>query len=186
MNKINLEELNEFWFTDEVIAKWFIKDDSFDSFLRSKYLDLYIEYLNKFLCDDNFYAYLSVKQLIALVILFDQMPRNIFRDKPQSFATDYIALAITKKLIEKKYDVDLNKTIRQLIYMPFMHSENLTDQNKCIELMRNSENFEAEKFAIQHKDTIERFSRFPHRNEILNRISTQQELDFLKQPNSSF
>ena len=127
---------------------------------------------------------------LALIVTLDQFPRHIFRGSPKSFESDEKALSYARWAIEKRFDETYPPLVRVFIYLPFEHSENLKDQQRCVELMQalpdysfKSENL---RFAERHLEIIERFGRFPHRNKILGRGSTQEELTFLKEPDSSF
>ena len=127
----------------------------------------------------------------ALIILLDQFSRNIYRDDKKSFEGDVLALNIAKEGIEKDFDKQIDSKRRAFFYIPFMHSENIEDQKKAIELFEELSN-EHEgaknnvKYAIAHKKIIEKFNRFPHRNQILGRESTREEIEFLKTKESSF
>ncbi|MCL4166943.1 UNVERIFIED_CONTAM: hypothetical protein GTU68_008327 [Idotea baltica] len=117
---------------------------------------------------------------LALIIALDQFPRNMYRDTPAAFAWDDYALASAKRMHALKGDLQLDQTQRPFAYMPLMHSENLDDQEACIRLS-DARLFEdgTLKFAIVHRDIIEQFGRFPHRNKILNRETTPEEQAFL-------
>lgn len=120
---------------------------------------------------------------LALVIVLDQSPRNMFRDDPRAFATDGNALA--QAALARGDDKSLNALQRQFLFMPFQHSEALEDQRRSIELFA-SISPETLDYAQRHLDIIERFGRFPHRNAVLGRKSTAEELAFLQEPSSSF
>lgn len=124
----------------------------------------------------------SPQTSLAAVILFDQFPRNIFRNQSKSFEFDPQALAITNLAIEKGYYDQLPENQRSFLLMPLMHSESLEMQNKGLELFDS----QFQKFGIMHRDIIQKFGRFPHRNEILGRASTPEEVEFLTQEGSSF
>jgi uncharacterized protein (DUF924 family) len=128
--------------------------------------------------------------MLALILLFDQFPRNMFRGNPQAFATDAQARALTRHLLQTGADVRLHPAERLFVYMPLMHSEDLAQQRQSVMLFRqlaqNDPHVNAVSYAERHLEIIERFGRFPHRNVILGRPSTQEELDFLQQPDSSF
>ncbi len=127
---------------------------------------------------------------LALIVTLDQFPRHIFRGSSQSFESDEQALSYARWAIENRFDETYSPLARVFIYLPFEHSENLKDQQRCLELMHalpdysyKSENI---RFASRHLEIIERFGRFPHRNKILGRDSTREEIMFLKEPDSSF
>jgi uncharacterized protein (DUF924 family) len=126
----------------------------------------------------------SPQTSLAAVILFDQFPRNIFRNQAKSFEFDSKALAITNSAIERGYHDQLPVNQRSFLLMPLMHSESIELQNKGVELFAFDSQFQ--NFGIMHRDIIQKFGRFPHRNEILGRVSTPEELEFLTQEGSSF
>lgn len=112
----------------------------------------------------------------AAVILFDQIPRNMFRGHADQFATDHLALAIAKGALDKGFDEELSHDERKFLYMPFEHSENLDDQNRAVLLFTQLGDEEQELYAKRHRDIIERFGRFPHRNAILGRTPRPEEV----------
>jgi uncharacterized protein (DUF924 family) len=117
---------------------------------------------------------------LALLILLDQFPRNLFRDSGHAFATDGKALAVALHAIGEGFDQDVEPALRPFVYMPLMHSEDLGDQDRCIVLMQALEGAEDNlRFARVHRDIIARFGRFPHRNAALGRLTTPQEQEFL-------
>ncbi len=129
---------------------------------------------------------------LAQIILIDQFSRNIYRDSPEAWSADDVALSFTKCALARSDDAALNHDERKFLYMPLMHSEVLTGQERCVALFRQlaEEGVEdselALEFAIRHHEIIEQFGRFPHRNQILGRESTADEIAFLEGPNSSF
>jgi len=174
------QDILDFWFSSETKPKWFAKDVNFDQEIIDKFESYYEAAKNGTLTTwDN-----SPLGTLALVITLDQLPRNMFRGTVLSFATDDLALAYTKKAIDKNFDAELTKEQKQFLYMPLMHSENLEDQMLSVELF--SQFSENNQFAIKHMEIIKRFGRFPHRNDILSRESTDEEIIFLSGPNSSF
>lgn len=123
---------------------------------------------------------------LSLMLLLDQFPRNMFRGTPQAFATDEKALQIAKNAIKKDFDQKLPSFQRQFVYMPLMHSENREDQNKSVELFKALGDDKNLQYATAHRDIVERFGRFPHRNVTLNRPCTPEEKEFLQRPGFSF
>lgn len=127
---------------------------------------------------------------LALIIVLDQFPRNIYRGKPQAFATDYLALEIANYALKNNYDNQLLPVQRWFIYLPLEHSEDLADQKKAIELFSSLKDDSDSKstidYAQKHFEVIKRFGRFPHRNRILGRKSTPEEIEFLQQLGSGF
>ena len=124
---------------------------------------------------------------LALCILLDQVPRNLFRGTPRAFILDPAAREVTRHALQQGFDSGLKETERMFLYLPLEHSEDLSDQQDCVRLMGALPNgAEYLSYAERHRDVIARFGRFPHRNGILGRDSTEEELEFLKQSGSSF
>jgi uncharacterized protein (DUF924 family) len=117
---------------------------------------------------------------LALLLLLDQFPRNMFRGTPRAFATDPLARSIARRALERGFDEQVNKELRSFFYLPFMHSEELADQERCLALYQALGNEEGIKYAKLHLDAIKRFGRFPHRNEILGRPSRPEEVAYLE------
>ncbi len=190
---LQANEVLEFWFGKPDDAdygkyrkEWFTKNPEFDREVRSRFLQTYQQAAAGELDDWKN----SPQGCLALIILLDQFPRNMFRGQPQAFATDPQALAYAKYAVERGFDKELLPIQRQFIYMPFEHSENLADQHQCIELVSTLKDYPEcvsnIDYAHRHFKIIERFGRFPHRNKILGRETTLEEAEFLKQPGSSF
>ena len=188
-----VQEILEFWFgkpNDLDYGKsrkvWFIKNPEFDREVRSRFLPVYQQAVAGEL--DDWKA--SPQGCLALIILLDQFPRNMFRGQPQAFATDPQALAYAKHAVTNSFDRELLPIQRQFIYLPFEHSENPIDQHQCIKLFSTLQEYpecvSGVDYAHRHFQVIERFGRFPHRNEILGRETTPEEAEFLQQPGSSF
>ena len=165
---------------------WFTKDPEFDQEIQSRFLGLYEQAAAGKLDDWQE----TPSGCLALVIVLDQFPRNLFRGDPRSFATDAQALSITEMAIARGFDQALPPVQRWFLYLPFMHSEELAHQQRSVELfatLRDDPDVAtAYPFALRHQEVVERFGRFPHRNAILDRPSTPEELEFLKQPGSGF
>lgn len=122
----------------------------------------------------------SPEGALALLLLLDQFPRNMFRSTPRAFAMDASARQIARAAIEDGFDRKVDTALRTFFYLPFMHSENLADQEYCLALYRALGNEEGLKYAEIHLDAIRRFGRFPHRNAILGRASTAEEIAYLE------
>jgi uncharacterized protein (DUF924 family) len=172
----NYEKILNFWFNKKVASKRFIKNQKFDTEIRKSFLPIYkklIEIVPSQKIDD-------IKKLIALIILFDQFPRNMFRGNASAFASDQLAINLTKYGIKNKLTKNFtDKDYLLFFYMPLMHSEDLQDQELSVSIFRDI-NQSSYEFAIEHRDIIQRFGRFPHRNEVLKRKSTDEEIIFLK------
>jgi uncharacterized protein (DUF924 family) len=154
------QSIIDFWFEEISPKQWWVKSVEFDQLIRQRFLSLYAEIL------DGQHAHWlnSTRGCLARIIVLDQFSRNIFRDKTESFQTDALALAAAKHAINVGFDSGMPSNHKAFLYMPFMHSEALDDQEKAIEL----------------------FGKFPHRNQILGRPSSKAEVQFLKQPGSRF
>lgn len=183
----NFNEVLNFWFSELSPEDWFKKSDEVDNEIKTRFFELHKLAKNDQL--DHWQE--SPDSSLALIILLDQFSRNLFRDSKEAFAFDEKALKIAKTSIDKAYDLEASQG-RKFFYLPLMHSENIEDQRRCVELFtklakeegKNIEEFTY--YARRHLEIIELFGRFPHRNEILGRKSTKKELEFLKTPNSSF
>lgn len=192
MSKV--DEVLDFWFGRGDEANhgkpkefWFTKNPEFDQEVRNRFMGLY----EQTAAGELEHWKETPRGCLALILILDQFPRNMFRGDARSFATDPLALAAAKQAIEAGFDQQLPRIQRWFIYLPLEHSEDLTDQRQSVELFRklageDQNNAETLRYAIRHMEIIERFGRFPHRNETLGRISTEEEKEFLKQPNSSF
>lgn len=175
-------EVLDFWFSEAVKPKWFASDDAFDAELRRRF-----EIAHGRARRGELAAWeASAEGLLALIVLLDQIPRNIYRGTPAAFAADDQALALAEAAIARGLDTSLGPYQRAFLYLPFMHSERLADQERGIMLYTKLGLAEQIDYMHRHRDIIARFGRFPHRNAILDRASTQEELEFLKQPGSSF
>jgi uncharacterized protein (DUF924 family) len=155
--------------------KWFEKDDAFDAAIRERFLKTYAA-----AADGRLAAWENTAEgALALVIVLDQFPRNMFRGEARSFAADPLARAVADRAIARGFDTLYVPPERGFFYLPFMHSENLADQERCIALCRAADDDEGVKHAELHADIIRRFGRFPHRNRVLGRVTTPDEQAFL-------
>lgn len=175
-------ELLSFWFSEAVKSKWFKPDDGFDAELR----DRFGPWLSKAKRGELAHWAEQPDGALALIILTDQLPRNIHRGKPEAFATDPSALATAKNAIAQGYDQRVLPERRPFFYLPYEHSEDLADQDTGVALFEALGVEELLDYMLRHRAIIARFGRFPHRNAILGRISTPEEVEFLRQPGSSF
>ena len=184
MNKYdaNIKHIIDFWFQECKPKDWFKKDKKFDLLIEQRFLKLVENALQNKL---KFWKK-SIDGSIALILLLDQFTRNIFRDNAKSFSGDQIALAITFNCIDAGHLEVVNEPKRQFILVPMMHSEILDIQEKSLPLFKKYTNQRVYQFALRHRNVIKRFGRFPHRNKILDRLSSQQEIKFLEEPGSSF
>lgn len=177
-------EVLRFWFGEgaergRARSRWFEKNFTFDAEIRSRFLALHEE-----LAVSD--AWLDVADdCLARIIVLDQFPRNMFRGTARAFASDALALAAARHALARGYDRSMLPVERQFVYLPFEHSEALADQQRACELMRPLGE-DLYDWALRHKAIVERFGRFPHRNAILGRESTPEEIEFLEQPGSGF
>jgi uncharacterized protein (DUF924 family) len=170
---ISPQDVLAFWRADGP-DKWFTKDDAFDAEIRARFLATYETAAAGRLAWDT-----DPEGALALVIVLDPFPRNIFRNDARTFAADPIARQVTARAIERGFDQQVAPAERSFFYLPFEHSEALADQERCIALNRASGDAEALKWAENHADIIRRFGRFPHRNKVLGRATTPEEQAFL-------
>lgn len=177
-----IDEVLKFWFEELAPEDWYKRDAARDAEIRKRFGSLY-EKLKEAVPPDWL---MSPRGFLAAIIVLDQFPRNMFRDDPRAFATDAAALELAKRAIAAGIDLKLPPVERAFVYLPFQHSEVLADQARSLELFTALGAPLNLDFARRHQDIIERFGRFPHRNAVLGRASTEQELAFLKQPGSSF
>ena len=185
------QEVLDFWFGrddeagyGEFREAWFRKDPEFDRLIRDRFEALYEAAAAGDL--DSWKE--EARSCLALVIVLDQFPRNMFRGDPKSYATDHKAQETAEYAVDHALDRELPEFQRMFLYMPFMHSEDLEHQRRSVELFRRLAGDETDSsyYAARHMEIIERFGRFPHRNEILGRQTTPEEAEFLRQPGSSF
>jgi len=155
--------------------KWFAKDEEFDRTIRAGFLSAHEAAARGALAS---WEETAVGAL-ALVILFDQFPRNMFRGTARAFATDPLALAVAERAIGRGFDQTIEEALRLFFYMPFMHSEALAEQDRCVELFAAMGDADLSKYALEHRDIIAQFGRFPHRNRMLARETTTAEQAFL-------
>lgn len=153
---------------------WFEKNDAFDADFRNRFLDLHYAAARREHDQWSNHAEGS----LALMILLDQFPRNCFRGTGHMFATDPLAKHFAQKAVAARHDLALEPEVRVFLYLPFEHSEDLADQDISIELHTARAEFNL-KYALEHRDIIQRFGRFPHRNRMLGRETTVQEQAFL-------
>lgn len=179
---ITPEDVLTFWFSEEVRQKWWVKEDAFDAAIRERFAAGFEAALAGAL--DGWAT--TPDGALALVILLDQVPRNSFRGTPRAFSGDEKALAAANDAIALGFDAALPPDRRNFLYMPFQHSERLEDQERGVTLFAANDVADGLRFMRAHRDIVARFGRFPHRNAILGRASTPEELDFLQQPGSSF
>ncbi|HET7365112.1 MAG TPA: DUF924 family protein [Burkholderiales bacterium] len=183
------DEVLSFWFGEGADygkrhKRWFRKDAAFDAEIARRFAGLHEELAG------NRRWFDSPPACLARILVLDQFPRNMFRGTARAFASDALALETARHALDKAYDRGLLPVERLFMYLPFEHSERLEDQERacelCAPLAAFRETDDALRYASAHRDIIRRYGRFPHRNAILGRSSTPEELEFLSQPGSSF
>lgn len=174
-NVTSASDILSFWL-DAGHDKWFNKDDAFDAAIRAKFLATYEAAAAGKLNDWE----KAPEGALALLLLLDQFPRNMFRGSAQSWATDPIARDITRRALAKGFDKQVPDALQAFFYLPLMHSESIEDQQHCVDLYRALGDENGLKYAEVHADIIRRFGRFPHRNPVLGRDTTPEEKIFLE------
>ena len=175
MSDIGPEDVLKFWFEECSSSDWFSRSDAFDAGLQARFgvtleaaaageLDSWMQ---------------TDRGALALLIVLDQFSRNLFRGSPRSFAQDAKALDIARQLVDAGKDRQFGEFEKLFLYMPFEHSEDLPDQERCVELVGNLADKSYLEYAIAHRDVIAEFGRFPHRNGVLGREMTSAEQDYL-------
>lgn len=185
---ITPDDVLDFWFVENGRDQWFGKEEAFDEEISRRFAE--VAHRAR---DGKLERWVEApRSCLALILMIDQFSRNLYRQSPLAWSADVHGLAVARLALERGYDEELGKTERAFMYLPFMHSEVLADQERGVELTKknndggnefNQANYDS---AIKHRDIIARFGRFPHRNEVLERESTDEELEFLKGPDSSF
>ena len=177
-------EVLRFWFGEgpehgKSHKRWFVKDAAFDAEITQLFLPLHEELVRGKIWMGN------AHECLARIVVLDQFPRNMFRGTARAFASDPLALESARLSLERGWDRGMLPVEQLFVYLPFEHSESLADQDPAGELMKDF-NAEQRDYALRHRDITRRFGRFPHRNAILGRESTPEEVEFLKQPGSGF
>ena len=155
--------------------RWYRQDGAFDDEVRRRYLALWREAAAGKLASWE----ASDEGALALTIVLDQFPRNMFRGDPRTYSTDGMAREVASRAIDRGADARIDPALKEFLYLPFMHSEHLSDQLRCVDLFRKSGDAENLKYAEGHADIVRRFGRFPHRNRVLDRTTTPEEQAFL-------
>jgi len=171
-------EVLRYWFKELKPEQWWKKDADVDATITTRFGDLYAAHLVE---TPSEWIKLAHGCLAAIIVL-DQFPRNMFRDDARTYATDDRALVLASNTISAGWDMELEPVERSFLYMPYQHSENQVMQVRSVELFTSLGDEDNLDFAIKHKEIIDRFGRFPHRNRMLGRESTTEEEEFLKEP----
>lgn len=177
-----IDEIISFWFAEIEPRQWFEKNSNFDQTIKDRFEAVYHQIVNQ-----KHQDWLETAEgTLAYIIVLDQFSRNMFRDQPEAFAVDPQALGAAQHAVKQGFDQTLTEKQRAFMYMPFMHSENPEVHKTAVELFTAHGNAMNLEYEYKHKAIIDRFGRYPHRNKILGRESTSEELEFLKEPSSSF
>ncbi len=177
----NPKEILHFWFDEIKPEQRFKKDPAFDQRLRNDFLETHQSITKKEKEDWK----QTPEGILAYIIVLDQFSRNMFREKPESFASDEQALSATIEGLAKGFEKEIEEARLSFFYMPMMHSENSEVHKKALPIFESLGEAMA-RYEVLHKKIIDRFGRYPHRNKILGRESTPEEIEFLKEENSSF
>lgn len=176
------QDILKFWFEDIDQSKWWVKDIDFDKTIIEKFSSIHTAAKQ-----GELYKWReTAKGRLAEIIVLDQFSRNMFRDSALAFVYDPIALVLAQEALTIGAAKELTPSETMFLYLPFMHSESLKIHEYAVELYTNAGLKDALDFELKHKVIIEQFGRYPHRNKALGRTSTPAEIEFLKQPNSSF
>lgn len=179
---MRFQDIIAFWFEETPKEKWFVSDPKFDEVVKTKFSDVH----RKAVAGELFEWRKDELGRLAEIIVIDQFSRNMFRNTAQMFAYDNMCLILSQQAVADQADKNLTAPQKAFLYMPFMHSESKVIHEHAVKLFDQKGLEENLKFEMLHKKIIDRFGRFPHRNKILGRASTPEEIDFLKEPGSSF
>ena len=172
-------EIIKFWFQEIKPSDWFTKNDDLDRLIIKRFSEIHNQAIK---CE--LYKWRKYPQgRLAEIIILDQFSRNMFRESSLSFAYDCLALCLSQEAISIEIDKQLTAIERNFLYMPFMHSESLEIHEVAMDLFNKNGIKSSIEYEIKHKEIIEKFGRYPHRNKVLDRKSTQEELEFLKTNN---
>ncbi|WP_214000777.1 DUF924 family protein [Arsukibacterium sp.] len=176
------QQILDFWFAEIKPSQWWAKDADFDQFIASRFGDVLQQAKQ-----GELYRWRSDAQgRLAEIIVLDQFSRNVYRDTAAAFAQDPMALALAQEAVAGGALSQLNPDERSFLLLPYMHSESATIHLLAEQLYKEQAPETNYQFELKHKAIIDRFGRYPHRNAILGRQSTAEELEFLKQPGSGF
>lgn len=179
---VTASSIIDFWFKEVTPEQWWLKDETFDQLIRQRFLTIH----HAAIAGELFEWRKTAQGRLAEIIVLDQFSRNIYRDTPKAFSNDSLALALAQEMVRIELDKTLNDEMRSFVYLPYMHSESVLIHQQAVVLYLALGNESSLAFEYQHQVIIERFGRYPHRNKILGRDSTELELAFLKQEGSSF
>ncbi|MEM9530503.1 MAG: DUF924 family protein [Pseudomonadota bacterium] len=176
------DDILKFWFEEIEPKAWWTASDAFDELIRTRFGDL----LSK-AGEGELYGWReSAPGRLAEILVLDQFSRNMYRGTPGAFAQDAIAVVLSQEAVSRGALEALGESERAFLLMPLMHSESRVIHAQAEPLFRNHTPANNHRYEVRHKEIIDRFGRYPHRNDILGRTSTEDEIEFLKQPGSSF
>jgi len=177
------QDIIDFWFSERARKKWWKKDEGFDQEIRERFAAVH-----RSAAAGKLKHWRGTPEgKLAEIIVLDQFSRNMFRQSPEAFAQDGRARALARSAVSQGADRELPVEQRAFLYMPLMHSESMDDHEQAVKLFASDPGLAGNlEFEISHKAIIERFGRYPHRNAILGRESSSEELAFLRLPGSSF
>jgi uncharacterized protein (DUF924 family) len=173
---IEPKDIINFWYSDKIKKAWFSSTPELDHEILENYENIWEKASQKKLDDWSN----TPEGCLALIIIMDQLPLNMFRNQPKSFKTEANALKVARKAVKHHFDLKIDNEKRAFLYMPFMHSETLEDQEFSVQLYKKNNLQGNVRFAEHHRDIIKKFGRFPHRNNILGRQSTKKEVEYLQ------
>ena len=178
INPVSPPEIIEFWFSEPVRKQWFGGSEELDEDIRQRHHRTWEAARDGRLSDwEN-----SAAGALALVIVLDQLPLNMFRGQPQSFSTEAASREVAERAIAAGLDRQLSDSHKLMLYLPYMHGESIADQDRAIALFTAAGMTENVQWANHHRDIVQRFGRFPHRNAILGRDSSAEEIAWLDSP----
>jgi len=182
MNSVYALDVLQFWFAELEPRQWWVKDEALDREIEARFGELHSD-----AAAGKLYQWREdANGRLAEIIILDQFSRNIHRDRPEAFACDGMALVLAQEAVRIGADQEFDAPEKAFFYMPYMHSESMAIHTQAVKLFdQPGVEFNLE-FELKHKIIIDRFGRYPHRNAVLGRVSSQEELEFLRQPNSSF
>lgn len=169
------QQLLEYWYSPKISSHWFVSTAEIDDDIRNRYEELWV-----LASEDKFIEWQETANgCLALCIALDQLPLNMFRDDVKAFSTEQKAVAVCKHAISMRFDEQLPSKRLSFLFMPLMHSENMQDQNLSVEMFEKYEMKDNARFAKHHREIVNTYGRFPHRNKILGRDSTPEEIQYL-------
>jgi len=176
------QHIIKFWFEETDESKWWVEDPEFDQLIRQRFSQIHTQAIH---CELHHWRATPLGRLAEIIVL-DQFSRNMFRGSPRAFAADALALALSQEAVAAHVDSQLDEKQRSFLYMPYMHSESAKIHEIAVSLFEQSGSQSNLDFELRHKAIIDRFGRYPHRNQILSRTSTDEEIAFLQEPGSGF